>query len=75
MSKKDLMIDNEPFSWSSDSITEEQLRELGDVPDGVQIFQERPGQEDLGITPGMIVSLAGHGIERFSTDSVGSGAG
>lgn len=75
MSKKDLMIDNEPYEWGSDSITEAQLRDLGDIPDGAQIFQERPGQEDIEITAGMVVSLAAPGIERFSTDSVGSGAG
>lgn len=75
MSKKKLMIDNEPYEWDSESITEPQLRRLGDIPDGVQIFLERPGQEDLEITAGMVVSLAAPGIERFSTDSVGSGAG
>ena len=75
MGKKSLMIDNEPFEWDSDTITGAEIRVLGDVPDGAQIFQERPGQEDLEIKPDMVVSLAAPGIERFSTDSVGSGAG
>ena len=75
MSKKDLMIDNEPYEWDGDAITGIQIRELGDVPDSVQVFQERPGKEDLEIKNDTVVSLAESGIERFSTDSIGSGAG
>ena len=75
MSKKELMIDNDPYEWGSETITGAELRTLGDVPDGVQLFQERPGKEDVEIKPDTVVSLAGPGIERFSTDSIGSGAG
>ena len=75
MGKKDLMVDNEPYEWETESITGAEIRQLGDVPDGVQLFQERPGKEDLEITIDMVVSLAEPGIERFSTDSIGSGAG
>lgn len=75
MSKKDLIIDNEPYEWKSDTITGAEIRTLGDVPDGAQVYQERPGKEDLEIKLDMIVTLAAPGIERFSTDSVDSGAG
>ena len=75
MSKKDLMIDNDPYEWGSDTITGAEIRTLGDVPDDVQLFQERPGKEDVEIKLDTVVSLACPGIERFSTDSIGSGAG
>ena len=73
--KIELIIDNNPFPWDSTSITEQELRNLGGLPESVQIFQEIPGKPDELVKPGEVISLAGKGPERFSTQSADSGAG
>ncbi len=72
MSRKVLIIDDEYYQWKNDTITGTDLRNLGNVPDGAQIFLEADGEEDKKIEPDMTVSLVGGGIERFSTKSVGA---
>ncbi len=67
MSRKVLIIDDEYYEWKNDTITGTDLRNLGNVPDGAQIFMEVDGEEDKKIEPDMTVSLVGGGIERFST--------
>lgn len=74
--RPELFIDNERYDWDKESITAEELRVLGAIPAGVQIFWKRPGQPDIEVGAGMVIDLAEHpGPERFSTQAVGSQAG
>lgn len=76
MAKKELMIDNTPYEWPKPIIKENELRLLGSIPDGAQIFYQRPGKPDVEVKPGMEIDLyKTPGIDKFSTDSVNSGAG
>jgi len=76
MAKKELMIDNTPYEWGKPKISEPELRTLGSIPDGVHIFYQRPGKPDLEVKPETVVDLAATpGIDKFSTESVNSGAG
>lgn len=74
--RPELFIDNERYEWDKDTITGAELRELGSLPDEVQIFWKIPGQPDQEIKDDTVVDLRKHpGPDRFSTQSVGSQAG
>lgn len=74
--RPELFIDNERYDWEKASITAEELRTLGAIPVGVQIFLKRPGQPDVEVVAGMVIDLTSHPApERFSTQAVGSQAG
>ena len=74
--RPELFIDNERYDWEKDTITGAELRELGSLPDDVQIFWKIPGQPDQEVKNDTVVDLTKHpGPDRFSTQSVGSQAG
>jgi hypothetical protein len=74
--RPELFIDNEPFDWDEDVITGTELRELGSLPDDVDIYLKVPGQRDFHVGNDTAVDLTQHpGPDRFSTQSVGSQAG
>jgi hypothetical protein len=78
MDKKvyEIFIDNEKYEWHEDVITGLQVRELGHIPEGVQIYLEVPGKPDEEIKNETKVNLNDHhGPARFSTQSSGSQAG
>ena len=67
--KKELMIDNDPFSWKEDSITGAQIRKLAAIPESVQVWQKLSGEKDKLTDLTDIVDLRISGIEYFYTDS------
>jgi hypothetical protein len=71
----DLFIDNQPYNWNRPAISGAQLRQLGGLPDDVQIFQKVPGKPDREIKNDTSVDLKKPGPERFSSQAVGSNAG
>lgn len=71
----EFFFDNEPVQWDKPQVTGSELRAKFAVPANVQIFQKIPGQKDREIKNDTVVQLDGKGPERFSTQSVGSGAG
>ena len=74
--RPELFIENDPYDWAKDTITGSELRELGSLPDDVEIYLKVPGSPDLPILNDTVVDLAAHnGPARFSTQSVGSQAG
>ncbi len=74
--RPELFIDNERYDWDKDTITGAELRELGSLPDDVQIFWKVPSQPDVEVKNDTVVDLTEHpGPDRFSTQSVGSQAG
>lgn len=74
--RPELFIDNERFDWDKDIITGAELRELGSLPDDVEIFWKVPSQPDVPVENNTVIDLAEHpGPDRFSTQSVGSQAG
>ena len=74
--RPELFIDNERYDWDKDTITGTELRELGSLPDDVQIFWKVPSQPDVEVKNDTVVDLTEHrGPDRFSTQSVGSQAG
>ncbi|AZZ92410.1 hypothetical protein EUZ85_17450 [Hahella sp. KA22] len=74
--RPELFIDNERFDWDKDVITGAELRELGSLPDDVEIFWKVPGQPDVPVENERVINLTEHpGPDRFSTQSVGSQAG
>lgn len=74
--KPELFIDNERYDWDKDTITDAELRELGAIPDDVQIFWKIPSQPDKEVKNDTVVDLTKHpGPDRFSTQPVGSQAG
>lgn len=76
MAKKELSIDNDPYPWEEDTINGGQLRDLGSIPDDVQLFHIIPGSPDVLVELDTIIDLTlQRGLDRFSTDTVGSGAG
>ncbi len=78
MDKKafELFIDNDKYTWGEDTITGAQLRVLGAIPEGVDIFLKVPGKPDKPIENTTSVNLKEHhGPARFSTQSPGSQAG
>jgi hypothetical protein len=78
MDKKgfELFIDGDKYTWDQDSITGAQLRVLGAIPEGVEIFLQVPGKPDQQILDNKSVNLKEHhGPARFSTQSPGSQAG
>jgi hypothetical protein len=78
MDKKgfELFIDDDKYTWQGDTITGAQLRVLGSIPEGVEIFLLVPGKPDKPITDTTPVNLKEHhGPARFSTQSPGSQAG
>jgi Multiubiquitin len=78
MDKKefDLFIDGDKYHWEHSMITGAQLRVLGAIPEGVDIFLQVPGKPDKPITDTTSVNLEEHhGPARFSTQSPGSQAG
>ena len=76
MAKKEVSIDNTPYEWDEDSITGAQLRELGGIPEGVQLFRIVPSSPDKIVELDTVIDLNElKGIDRFSTDSAASGAG
>ncbi|HUZ95337.1 MAG TPA: multiubiquitin domain-containing protein [Edaphobacter sp.] len=78
MDKKgfELFIDGDKYRWEQDTITGAQLRVLGAIPEGVEIFLQVPGKPDEPITDTTSVNLEEHhGPARFSTQSPGSQAG
>lgn len=78
MHKKDykLFIDGEKYTWADDTISGAQLRVLGAIPEGVEIYLQVPGKPDEIIEDGQHVSLKDHhGPARFSTQAPGSQAG
>ena len=78
MDKKGLLlfIDGDRYTWEHDTITGAQLRVLGGIPEGVDIFLQVPGKPDQPIANDTSVNLKEHhGPARFSTQSPGSQAG
>lgn len=75
MAKKSLKIDNVPYEWDKDTITAEELRQLGGIPDNVQIWLKNPGAPDTLVEAGQVIDLTKPGIEKFSTQEASSGAG
>ncbi|MEZ0150443.1 MAG: hypothetical protein AB9Q19_14195 [Candidatus Reddybacter sp.] len=74
--KPALFIDNERYDWDSDTIGGTDLRELGSIPDDVQIFWKNPGQPDSEVKDETVIDLTiNPSPDRFSTQSVGSQAG
>lgn len=71
----EFFFDNEPQQWDKPTIKGKELRDKFSVPTNVQIFQKVPGQKDHEIKDDTVIDLRGPGPERFSTQSVGSGAG
>lgn len=71
-----LFIDNEEYFWEHEAITGAQLRTLGAIPEGVDIFLQVPGQPDEPISNSSVINLERRqGPPRFSTQSPGSQAG
>jgi hypothetical protein len=71
-----LFIDHDRYTWDQDTITGAQLRVLGAIPDGVEIFLQVPGKPDDQIFDNSVVNLKEHhGPAKFSTQSRGSQAG
>jgi len=78
MDKKgfELFIDRDKYTWDQDTITGAQLRVLGSIPEGVEIFLQVPGKPDQKITDSTSINLKEHhGPARFSTQAAGSQAG
>lgn len=74
--RPELFIDNKRYDWDSDEISGAELRELGSLPDDVQIFWKVPSQPDVEVKSDTVVDLTVQpGPDRFSTQSVGSQAG
>lgn len=74
--RPDLFIGNDPYDWDKPTITGAQLRELGSLPDDVDIFHKVPGYPDEQVKNDTIVDLTKQkGPDRFSTQPVGSQAG
>lgn len=74
--RPEVFIDNEPHPWEGDEITGAEIRELGALPDDVQIFHKVPGQPDEEVKNDTVVDLTKQpGPDRFSTQAVGSQAG
>lgn len=74
--RPELFIDNERYDWDKDTITGSELRELGSLPDDVEIYWKNPGNPDIAVENDTIVDLTENkGPDRFSTQSVGSQAG
>lgn len=75
-SRPEVFIDNERFDWDKKFITGTELRELGSLPDDVEIFWKVPGKPDVPVENETVLDLTEHpGPDRFSTQSVGSQAG
>lgn len=70
-----LMIDNELFVWEKSQITGSEIRQLGAVPDGVQVWKKNHGKPDSLVELTTVVDLSEHGIEKFSLQEASSGAG
>jgi hypothetical protein len=78
MNKKDflLFIDGDKYTWEPDLINGGQLRQLGAIPEGVDIFLQVPGKPDKSIADTTSINLKDHhGPARFSTQAPGSQAG
>jgi len=78
MDKKgfELFIDGDKYTWPQDTINGAELRTLGPIPEGVEIFLQVPGKPDQPISDTTRVNLKEHhGPARFSTQSPGSQAG
>ena len=74
--RPELFIDNERYDWGNDTITGAEIRELGSLPEDVEIYWKIPGQPDELVENDRVVDLTKHlGPDRFSTQSVGSQAG
>jgi hypothetical protein len=74
--RPELFIDNERYDWVSDTITGAELRELGGLPDDVEIYWKSPEKPDFPVENDTVIDLNQHpGPDRFSTQSVGSQAG
>jgi hypothetical protein len=71
-----LFVDGDKYTWDQDMITGSELRILGSIPEGVEIFIQAPGKPDQPITDVTSVNLKEHhGPAKFSTQSPGSQAG
>lgn len=78
MDKKEyeLFIDGDKYSWDQELISGSDLRKLGSIPEGVEIFLKVPGKPDREIGDQDSVNLKEHrGPAKFSTQSPGSQAG
>ncbi len=74
--RPELFIDNERYDWEKNTLTGLELRELGSLPDDVEIYWKIPGEPDSLVENDTVVDLTHHkGPDRFSTQSVGSQAG
>jgi len=64
-----LFIDGHLYDWTKQYISGVELRALGSIPAGVQVFLEEPGPEkpDRAIPPDASVNLAEPGVEKFYT--------
>jgi hypothetical protein len=70
-----LMIDNERYVWNRSEITGSELRVLGAVPDGVQVWKKNHGRPDSIVELATIIDLSHEGTEKFSLQEASSGAG
>jgi len=70
-----LMIDNELFIWEKGQINGSEIRKLGSVPDGVQVWKKNHGHPDSLIELYTVVDLSEPGVEKFSLQEASSGAG
>lgn len=78
MTKKgyELFIDDDKYQWEQDELTGAQLRTLGAIPEGVEVFLKVPGKPDQEIANTTVVNLKDHhGPAKFSTQAAGSQAG
>ena len=74
--RPEFFIDNDPHQWTKGTVTGAELRQVGSLPDDVEIYQDIPGQPDKQIFNDTVVDLLAHaGPERFSTQAPGSSAG
>lgn len=74
--KFDLFIDGDKYEWRESAISGAQVRQLGSIPEGVEIFLKVPGKTDQPILDQTSVDLEHHhGPAKFSTQSRGSQAG
>lgn len=74
--KPELFVDNERYDWGEETIKGSEIKELAGAPEGVALFQKKPGQPDVEIKNGDVVNLSEtNGPDRFFTQVVGSQAG
>jgi hypothetical protein len=62
-----LTIDGRGYEWGAGEVSEEELREIGRVPDNKILILERKDEPDLDLDSGDIVNLGHKGTEKLHT--------